>query len=430
MPHAIRRVYVARRARIAASLVVSLTGTMLIVTALSPGLAKFFARGLPGINPAVLCTLVIAAWLAGLFAYAFARALDEHRFAVAMSHYVMPSKDLDNDIERLSHENPDEMARQMAHRLEVKAAALPVLAASVLLPVTALFIVHAARVKGWPVIAEFEASIAAHAKYLALSGVAGVVSAIVMTRRFARLSTVAPVAGALAIATGVAAIVGWHWLVTGTLLATATAFVVRRLRIERAKLQAEDPAAGSEMFTWRGVVDRVRSLARYLKGRNAKIALGASVFLVAAFYNSGTPARQPAMTKSMTMTNVTMPNPAVPNSGGYRFVSLGDGRLQIVAELEAKTPLDIQSFSGLAMVPPGWMLNVGVEVRDLDRTGSAIVSMEDQHIEKEGAFSISACGMAAKPINMRIESAERGSVNVIIRPTLLPATCGERHIED
>jgi len=107
------------------------------------GWAAYLAKGLPGINPAVLCTGIVAMWLVGLFTYFAARAVDEHRFAVAMSHYVMPTKDLDQDLERLSHQHPDQMARDMAHRLEVKSAALPVLAASVLLPVTALFVIHA-----------------------------------------------------------------------------------------------------------------------------------------------------------------------------------------------------------------------------------------------------------------------------------------------
>ena len=98
MPHAIRRVYVARRARTAASLAIALVGTGLLAIAAKPAWAQFLAKGLPGINPAVLCTLIIAMWLVGLFAYFAARAVDEHRFAVAMSKLVMPSKDASVDV--------------------------------------------------------------------------------------------------------------------------------------------------------------------------------------------------------------------------------------------------------------------------------------------------------------------------------------------
>ena len=199
MPHAIRRVFVARRARTVASLTVALLGAAMIAIAISPAWTQLLAKGLPGINPAVLCTLVVAMWIVGLFAYVAARAIDEHRFAVAMSRFVMPGKDLNEDLERLTHEHPDQAARDMAHRLEVRSAALPVLAAGVLLPVTALYLGAAIRSGGWPVIAEFEASVAAHAKHLLACASVGAVTSIAMTRRAMRLPAAAPTIGALAL---------------------------------------------------------------------------------------------------------------------------------------------------------------------------------------------------------------------------------------
>jgi len=120
MPHTIRRVVVARAARAAASLAAIACGTAMLAVALSPSLARFVASGLPGINPAVVSTGVAAAWVLGLVAFAISRARAEHRFAVAMSTYVLPGEDLDQDIERLSHERPDRVARTMAHRHEVR----------------------------------------------------------------------------------------------------------------------------------------------------------------------------------------------------------------------------------------------------------------------------------------------------------------------
>src|SRR5262249_40278841 len=158
-----------------------------------------------------------------------------------------PTGDVNDDVERLSHENPDQAARDMAHRLEVTSAALPVLAAGVLLPVTALYLGAAVRAAGWPVIAEFEAAVTNHAMHLiACAGVGGVL-AIAMTKRMARLPIVTPLVGAAALSCAVAGVVASAWLVpVGSILAVF-ALVVRRLRIEREQLQAEDPAAGSEV---------------------------------------------------------------------------------------------------------------------------------------------------------------------------------------
>src|SRR5687767_10439963 len=225
MPHAIRRVYVARRARTAASIVVALLGAAMLVTAATPSLTAYLAKGLPGINPAVLSTFIVAMWICGLFAYAAARAVDEHRFAVAMSRLVMPGKDVNEDLERLAHENPDQAARDMAHRLEVRSAALPVLAAGVLLPVTALYIGAAIKAGGWPVIAEFEALVAVQAKKLILCGVAGVVLAFALTRRATRLPLVAPLMfGTATLAAGVGALTSRFWIVPVAIVMAYVAF--------------------------------------------------------------------------------------------------------------------------------------------------------------------------------------------------------------
>ena len=91
MPHAIRRVFVARRARIAASLAICATGAAFVTTALSASLAKVIASHMPGINPAVLSTFVVAMWVVGVVAYTLSRARGEHQFAVEMSR-VRPAR--------------------------------------------------------------------------------------------------------------------------------------------------------------------------------------------------------------------------------------------------------------------------------------------------------------------------------------------------
>src|SRR5438445_8510835 len=140
MPHAIRRVYVARRARSGAAIAVWLTGLALVATMLSPKLAAFLTRGMPGINPAVLSTGVIAMWVIGVVAYFVARARCEHHFAVEISKTVLPGQDLAHDVERLANERPDDVGRGMAHKLEVRSSAWPVAALAMLLPATVLYI--------------------------------------------------------------------------------------------------------------------------------------------------------------------------------------------------------------------------------------------------------------------------------------------------
>ena len=162
MPHAIRRVYVARRARSAASIAVWLMGVATIVTAMSPKLAAYLTRGMPGINPAILSTMVIGMWVLGIVAYFVARARCEHHFQVALSKTVLPSENPDDDVERLSHENPDHVARDMAHRLEVRSSAWPIAAAAFLLPATLLYAFYGVKAHGWPAIADYEQSLAAN----------------------------------------------------------------------------------------------------------------------------------------------------------------------------------------------------------------------------------------------------------------------------
>ena len=108
MPHAVRRVVVARSARIAAGMFATLAGAALIAAAWSPELAARLQGMMPGLQPAPLSTLLFGGWILCLVAWSISRARFEHRFAVAMSRYVLPTSDVDRDVERLDHEHPDE----------------------------------------------------------------------------------------------------------------------------------------------------------------------------------------------------------------------------------------------------------------------------------------------------------------------------------
>jgi hypothetical protein len=435
MPHAIRRVWVARRARTASSLAIVLLGGAMLAIAAQPAWTQFLARGLPGINPAVLCTLVVAMWIVGVFAYFAARAVDEHRFAVAMSRLVMPGKDVNEDVERLSHENPDQAARDMAHRLEVRSAALPVLAAGVLLPVTALYLGAAYRAGGWPMIADFEASVAIHAtKLLACAGVGGVL-AIVMTKRAARLPVAAPAMMMCAMGIAGMAVATSLWLVPIALLAATVGLVVRRLRIERDLLQAEDPAAGAEIFTIRGFIRQLRTSASALVARVKQVRRRPMIIAtaVSAAAIGGVllciPAKPETVATQTTAAQIAVKPTAVtmtePSGSKSTVEPMGDGRIKITLDLVDDKPLFIPALAGMRNVPPMWM--AGMKVQQVEGQRLMLGTFNDVELQplsigSKLATSQSNCGMGELPLGLRF-MGEAGHYVIYVQPNLTPAGC-------
>jgi hypothetical protein len=436
MPHAIRRVYVARRARTAASISIALIGGAMLAIAAQPAWTQYLARGLPGINPAVLCTMIVAMWFVGALAYFAARAIDEHRFAVAMSRLVMPGKDVNADVERLAHENPDQAARDMAHHLEVRSAAWPVLAAGVLLPVTALYIAAAYRAGGWPVIAQFETSVAVHAhKLLACAGVASVL-AIVMTKRAARLPVAVPTMMVLAAITGATALVSSLWLVPLALVVATVGLVVRRLRIERDLLQAEDPAAGSEIFTIRGFIRELRAtasaaLARVKQVRRRSLAIGAAVTAAAVGAVMLMVPAKPAprvsgsieyksLSGGVSMTKLTTP------SGARSAVEpMGDGRLKITLDLVDASPVNIPALAGMRNVPPLWMARVKLDLIEGVSLRAGLFGdnlLRALSIGDDFKSTQSNCGIGELPLGLHFEGPP-GHYVIYVEPALVPAGC-------
>lgn len=439
MPHAIRRVFVARRARIAASLAICAMGAVFVTTALSASLAKVIASHMPGINPAVLSTFVVSMWVVGVVAYTLSRARGEHQFAVQMSRYVLPGNDLDEDLERLSHENPDDIARGMAHRLEVRSAALPLLAAGFILPVTGLYLYQAARVGGWPSITDFEASLALHTKLFVGTAITGAIAAVIMTRKFARMPSVAPVGIGIAFALGVFAFEKASWLAGAALLVGAAAFIAWRLRKERALLETEDPAAGSELFTIRGMLRSIGSALQAVRTkitstRNRKVAIGCvmAVTAVAMFATKDTKKRNLDMQAQMPLqSRVELKTSVVAESGSkYRVEHTGDGRLRITINIVDTQPVDI-SFPGLSSIPQTWNARIGVHLQQyasgLRVTGfpadPGAVTTTLAAAGLDTSFSQAACDIALHDLALRVQTQVPGEYTIIVAPVLEPAGC-------
>ncbi|HVV87126.1 MAG TPA: hypothetical protein VHE35_29000 [Kofleriaceae bacterium] len=463
MPHAVRRVVVARQSRVAASMTAALLGVALLAATWSPPLARAIAHRLPGIQPAAIATVLFAGWVLPLLAWAVSRARVEHRFAVAMSRYVLPSTDVDHDVERLDHEHPDAIARAMGHDLEVRSAAWPLVAAGVLVPSTVVWFWWQVRVGGWPT-SPFEDSLVLHPRLLAALGGLGVIAAIALTRKAMRRPAVASVAlplGALVTGGGIAAFVAdlpGAWAIAGVGVASlAIGLVVRTLRRERALLEVEDPAAGSELFTLRGAwrelragLAVVRSLLLRVRRRHWLMLAGAGVvsmgvglylrprpqaLMVAVPPDPAalgmtadelghdpiiSPAPLPAVAEH-AQTVAVLPRSSIP---GYYSVDQVGARFDLQV-----TPGDVARvvpLMGYSVVPLGWQAELEVyldgegSITLLD-SGGAHVTLD--HRSRRTAIDVRACNNPST-LALEVLPGPAQPVTLHVRPTLRLADCG------
>ncbi|HUS33264.1 MAG TPA: hypothetical protein VMZ53_32400 [Kofleriaceae bacterium] len=435
MPHAIRRVYVARRARSGAAIAVWLTGVALLVAALSPKVAAFLTKGMPGINPAVLSTGVMGMWLLGIVAYFVARARCEHHFAVAISKTVLPGDDLDHDVERLANERPDEVARDMAHKLEVRSSAWPIAALAMIGPATLVYIYYGMKAGGWPSIAAYEAALSLHAKKLAFVGGLGTFAAIFMTRRSLRLPIVAPVAAALTLLFAAAAMAVSPWLTLVGVIGMSIAYIAYRLKRERAFLETDDPAAGTELFTWKGfwlqTRSAVSSVTSHLRPRQKKVII-AVLAAGAVFMVFGRGKHSDVKASKATVVQVTSQEPAViVNKEGAKFdVSpTGDGAFKIDFTTVDDNGVDVP-LPGIAMIPRSWSARVSIQLLGPQLEGAVYATPfrtldGTQQIlgTSPTTFSRAACGEELVPLVLHITAPAGTAYSLRVTPVLEPAGC-------
>ncbi|MEO8841471.1 MAG: hypothetical protein ABI591_11690 [Kofleriaceae bacterium] len=449
MPHAVRRVVVARTARIAASLVATLAGVALLATAYSPSLATRLSSVMPGIQPAPLSTLLSGAWLLGLVAWAISRARVEHRFAVAMSKYVLPTNDLDHDVERLDHEHPDDIARTMGHQLEVRSAAWPVLAAGVVLPATALWFAQMLRTHGWPVMSEYEVSLALHAKMLVLIGVAGALAAITMTRKTMRRPFIAMTVLPFGLLASGLTVVGsmksasYAWVLCGLGVVTVSiGLVARALRKERALLEVEDPAAGSELFTIRGMLRQLRESVvaakqamsfvkrkYWLVGGTltaiALIAAGANMIVKARHQAAAATAYLAANPPQVWQRNVLTPTTTkTAVLAPYKIERVGN-RFRVEATLNDKGEM-IVPMIGFATVPESWSATLDIQLI----SGGSLGIVSDDGVIKNidpattAHLVVDACrGSRPLAVSLQQPASAHEKVAFYVSPKLEVASC-------
>ena len=452
MPHAVRRVIVTRSARIAASMAITVGGVAMIATAWSPHLAGRIASVMPGIQPAPLSTLLSGTWLLGLVAWAISRARVEHRFAVAMSKYVLPSNDLDHDVERLDHERPDDMARTMGQDLEVRSAAWPIFAASVVLPATALWVARIVRTHSWPVMSEFELGLAAHAGTLALIGIGGAVGAIAMTRKMMRQPAIALVTlpfGVLATGFAFFALAkgtAYAWpLCAVAVIVTGIGVVARILKKERALLEVDDPAAGSEIFTIRGALRELRqglvAIHRGYRGlapRSRLMIMAGGLGLVAGGVYLKVRASEPERNIKVdwqTATQIQLSKPdtlLVAPKVSVQYIHdhrqkverIGNQfRVEAVLDEHGEATIPMIGFS---TVPQNWRAELDVTLTSLDAVG--ILDHGDlrylSSANPRTTITTDACA-GSEPLALHVQQAHAANqtVQFWVVPTLTVASC-------
>ena len=430
MPHAIRRVVVARTARTTAGIALSIGGAMFLAVASSARLANALASVMPGIQPAAVATMLSAAWVLGVGAYLWSRARSEHRFAVAMSHYVLPGGDRDYDLQRLDHEHPDQMARGMAHRREVASATWLVIGAAMVVPASALYVLEGVATHRWPQMAGFEHALASHASLLIVYAFAGVLGALAMTMRITREPRAAWTLFAIAFAIVVASCTV-HSLVPAALavVPVTMALIVRRLRRERIAIAAEDPAAGSELFSFR---DTLRSLwtvtraglrlATTPQGVRAIVAIVVIAGGWQYLHRSKAPAH--AATPQIVQTNPVAPSvvPQAHNTPHYQITQQGP-TFKVDIDLDGSA-VEIDGIGGLASIPENWSAQI-----DVSTSTPVLVTpfLEDsaQSFDHTYRFTKDACGMRPVALGLRVvptrNSAEH--VTVFLTPQLAPTEC-------
>lgn len=411
MPEEIRRVFVARWARIGGALGASIAGCAGLAVALPQRLAPetgnavlwFAELLLPasfGNRPAVLATLAVGAWLAGAFAYLLGKALAERAFARHTSLSVRPTHDLYHDVERLSHVSPVTVAQTLALRVEGWSVALPIFALSLLVPSACVYLGQALQVGGYPTIGDFDDGLLRCADLFAWLALAGALSGVALrfglrrwtTARLGRATAGVAAAGvALAVAAAVVALPLAGSLLGLTLVAV---WALRRIRRERILLGVADSNVAaldgpvSQVVTrifvvpvvaavtwpvWTIAARRVARMVTTLIARRRRTALALAAFAAGAAtfaHLAARPAGAPAPVSSgsrpaapapqlepLPRTQPMAPLPHDPTAGAIiSEIPVDDGTPGVV-DLQLPRLTDAMS---------GWKLNVRVQLVSID----------------------------------------------------------------
>jgi hypothetical protein len=269
-----------------------------------------------------------------------------------------------------------------------------------------------------------------------------------MTRRAGRLPVIAPIAGTLGLIAAIVTIglftrhatVGW-WFAGASVLGIAAAYISRKLHVERTLIAAEDPAAGSELFTIRGFIrslreagstamTAVRRLPRYKWLRAVALvalALGAVRFATRSHKSDEAAAAAP----TMAMPHVSQVTPKSFDAP-YTWKHVGS-RIEIEVNLDG-SPVEIPSIAELDMVPHNWHALISVELGSMDANLSVGLLGADKvaptvldSTNPRAVFAVDACTDEPQPLGLRVSSTMKidhpQRVTLYVVPDLTAATC-------
>jgi hypothetical protein len=380
LPPVVRRIVIARAARVGAAMAVTGLGAALIVLAAWPALAGGSANALPD-HPALLTALLGMMWGGGVLGWWVARARAEQRFAAAMSRYVVPSGSVDYDLQRLDHERPADAARAMAHALDLRALVMPTIAATLLLPATAVYALALHAAGTWPPVSAIETGLGDAAAIMAALAAVAVAVVAVLGRIALRNVGLAVASQVVAMISFVAAVsaIGYHFddaavaLFGVTGMTGALALAAYHSRNERIRLGDSKDVAPFVTYSTatplgRGVARlcaAARRLPPALRGACVIGTIVGSVFaLTKLAYH---PERHGLANLDMPMYGGieagARPSLTKPNPPSSRRV-VGDGSVEIRATVTDRDVVYVQLFDDLQIVPKGWHATLTVAAND------------------------------------------------------------------
>jgi hypothetical protein len=350
-----------------------------------------------------------------------------------MTACVLPGEDLHDDLERLAHETPDEVARRMAHAREVSSAAMPVLAAALVGPATLAYIGLAIRVHGWPANRVIEHAMQDHAGALVLAGVLGVIAMLaVLTQRMRAPSVAVP----MGVVAGTAIVLA---VLTKSDVASAVAAIAgmiaintRTLRVERAWIETDDPAAGTELFV--AIRRRLGEARRFALANKGMIAFVGVAFGLALSGPGKFPVvprtTEPSVLRAAFHRALQPPTPvAAPRVQDTPEVTKVIRRLPYgVIEIEvAFTGNEVEVASGLT-IPAGWDARVEAHI-DYERSTAGEYDLDGfGHFTTTYPFQVitpTVCAtQRAMPLPLVIHTGPGAHhVVLVVRPSLTAAGC-------
>lgn len=196
-------------------------------------------------------------------------------------------------------------------------------------------------------------------------------------------------------------------------------------------LETDDPAAGSEMFTWRAfmanVATTLEGIGAKLNKRQGRIALVAGVAAVATLGFMTGRRTHTAPPKPAPIAAQVMPQDLFVNkeTGSSYKVTTEGATWRIDVRLANNLPFEIR-FPGISEIPVGWRATIGLRTEPaaglyLGRVDLTTDALMGNPAANAGGFSMGTC-TAPLPLGLKV-MGEPGTYVIYVTPQLGPEGC-------